>query len=234
MKDNDLENLALMMRKKILDISFSCGHSTHIGGALSMVEVMTVLYHNIMCFDPENPAWEGRDRFILSKGHGVLGYYPALLMAGIITEDVFNTFMQDGSDLIAHPVMNLDLGIESSNGSLGQGLSMALGIALAAQKQDKSFHTYSLVGDGETNEGSIWEAAMLASHLKLGNLTIIVDYNRMQNDGAGKDILLIDNMHERFKAFGWHVIDIDGHDIGQIVSAFQNQDQPKKPKANYR
>ncbi len=231
MKRNDIENMALEMRRKILDISFECGHSTHIGGALSMVEVMSVLYGQVLKFDPSNPRWPDRDRFILSKGHGVLGYYPALLMAGIISEEIFSTFLQDGTDLIAHPVMNMDLGIESSNGSLGQGLSMAVGIALAAKKQNKDYKTYTLISDGGANEGSIWEAAMLAAHLKLGNLTMIVDYNRMQNDGSGKDIIDVENMSERFKAFGWHIIDVDGHDVDQILDALQDGSEVDTPKA---
>jgi transketolase len=228
---NDLENMALTMRRKILDISHTCGHAVHIGGALSMVDIMAVLYGNVLRFDLKDPRWMDRDRFILSKGHGVLGYFPALLMAGMIPEEIFQTFLQDGSDLIAHPVMNLDLGIESSNGSLGQGLSMAVGIALAAKKKAKSFNTYVLIGDGESNEGSVWEATMLAAHLKLNNLTAIVDYNRMQNDGSGKDIINIDNMSERFAAFGWHVIEIDGHDVNQILEAFQDKSCADKPKA---
>lgn len=231
MKIDELEDMALFMRRKIIDVSHHCGLSTHVGGALSMVESMAVLYGHVMSFDPKNPRDPNRDRFILSKGHGVLGYYPALLAAGLITEEIFQTFQQDGSDLIAHPVMNLDLGIESSNGSLGQGLSMAIGIALAAKKQKKSYKTYVLIGDGEANEGSIWEALMLASHLKLENLCIVVDYNRMQNDGAGPDILNIDNMAERIKAFGWHTIDVDGHNIQELLSAFDNSEVLDKPKA---
>ena len=231
MKQNDLENMALEMRRKIIDISHDCGQSTHVGGALSMVEMMTVLYGHVLNFDAKNPRWEDRDRFILSKGHGVLGYYPALLLAGIISKETFDTFMVDGTDLIAHPVMNMDLGIESSNGSLGQGISMAVGIALAAKKKNKSYKTYTLIGDGESNEGSVWEAAMLAPHLGLDNLTVLVDYNRMQNDGAGKDIINIENMPERFHAFGWHTIEVDGHNISEIVKAFQNDSGDLKPKA---
>ena len=231
MKQNDLKNMAIEMRHKIINISHDCGHSTHVGGALSMVELMTVLFGHVLKFDADNPHWDDRDRFILSKGHGVLGYYPALLLSGIISEETFNTFMTNGTDLISHPVMNLDLGIESSNGSLGQGISMAVGISLAAKKKNKSYHTYALIGDGEANEGSVWEAAMLAPHLCLNNLTILVDYNRMQNDGAGKDIINIENMPERFKAFGWHTIEVDGHNINEIIDAFQDSSNVDKPKA---
>ncbi len=221
--------MASFMRRKIVDISYTSGTSTHIGGALSMVDIMAVLYGHVLNFDPKNPTWEDRDRFILSKGHGVLGFYPALLATDIISEEKFSSFQQNGSDLIAHPVMNLALGIESSSGSLGHGISMAVGLAYAAKLKNKEYHTYSLIGDGEANEGSVWEAAMLAAHLKLNNLTVILDNNKMQNDGAGSDVLSIDNFAERFAAFGWHTIEVDGHNISQIEQAF-NQRNNHKPK----
>jgi len=230
MTHSGIQETAKFMRRKIIEISHHSGTSTHVGGALSMVEVMAVLYGHVMRLDPKNPRWADRDRFILSKGHGVLGYFPALLAAGLITEEIFQTFQTNGSDLIAHPVMKLDLGIESSNGSLGQGLSMAVGIAIAAQRKNKSFHTYVLMGDGETNEGSVWEAAMLAAHQKLGNLTAIIDRNNMQNDGSGLDILDTGNLCERFKAFGWHAMDVDGHDINALVEAFETPGPSDKPK----
>lgn len=230
MNHSQIADMALFMRRKILDVSFQCGLTAHLGGGLSMVDAMAVLYGHVLRFDPTNPRWPDRDRFILSKGHGVLGYYSALLAAGIISEEVFNTFQANGSDLIAHPVMNLDLGIESSNGSLGQGLSMATGIALAARKQKKSFSTYVLMGDGECNEGSVWEAAMLAAHLGLESLTAIIDYNRLQSDGEGRSILFIDNLAERFRAFGWQAIDVDGHDVRALTDAFSLPTETGKPK----
>jgi len=226
-----IENFAYTMRKNIIEISYTSNTSTHVGGALSMTDLMATLYAHVLKIFPDNPHHKDRDRFILSKGHGVLGYFPALLSAGIISNDVFNTFQQNGSDLIAHPVMNMDLGIESSNGSLGQGLSMAVGIAEAAKRQGKSYKTYTLIGDGEANEGSIWEATMLAAHLKLDNLTMLVDYNRMQNDGAAKDILLVENLAERFDVFGWHVIEVDGHNVKEILEAFEAPHSHQKPKA---
>lgn len=227
----EIERMASFMRRKIADMSFSCGVSTHLGGGLSMVDIMAVLYGRILRYEPDNPRWEDRDRFILSKGHGVLGYYPALLAAGIISDEVFETFQADGSDLIAHPVMNLDLGIESSNGSLGHGLSMGVGIAYAAKKRGKAFNTYIFMGDGETNEGSVWEAVMLAPHLKLDNLTTVVDHNKMQSDGASKEVLEVTNMAERFASFGWYTLEVDGHDIGALVEAFEDSNSQGKPKA---
>jgi transketolase len=227
----ELTRMASFMRRKILDVSFSCGLTAHLGGGLSIVDSMAVLYGRILRLEVGNPRWEERDRFILSKGHGVLGYYAALLAAGFLSEEVFATFQANGSDLIAHPVMNLELGIESSNGSLGHGLSMGSGIALAARRRKKEFRTYVLLGDGECNEGSVWEAAMLAGHLKLDSLTAVVDQNGLQSDGASRAILDSPNLGERFGAFGWDVRDVDGHDIDALVHAFETPTVDGKPKA---
>jgi transketolase len=217
----EINVMAKAMRQKILEISHTCNQSAHLGGGLSMVEIMSVLYGRVLRFDPKNPRWQNRDRFILSKGHGVLGYFPALLLSGIISDEVIKTFKTNGSDLIAHPVMNLDLGIESSNGSLGQGLSMGVGIALAAKKKQSEFNTYIYMGDGECNEGSVWEAVMSAAQLGLDNLTAIVDYNKLQSDGDARQIIDLADLAAKFKSFGWDVQEIDGHDIAQIVNAFE-------------
>lgn len=223
--------MALLMRQKILEVSFHSGTSTHLGGALSMTEIMAVLYGHILNCQPENPRWSDRDRFILSKGHGVLGFFPALLAKGFISEAMFNSFQTNGSPLIAHPIMNLDLGIESSTGSLGQGLPMAVGIAKAAKRKQQSYHTYTLIGDGEANEGAIWEAIMLAAALKLDNLTLILDANGMQNDGKATDILNVQNFAERFASFGWMAIEVEGHNLAELLSAFKSPSTQQKPKA---
>jgi transketolase len=217
----EIQGMAKTMRHKILEISHTCNQSAHLGGGLSMVEVMAVLYGRVLRFKVGQPRWEERDRFILSKGHGVLGYFPALLVAGIINEDTFKTFKTNESDLIAHPVMNLDLGIESSNGSLGQGLSMGVGIAVAAKKKKSDFKVYVYMGDGECNEGSVWEAVMSAAQLGLDNLTAVVDYNKLQSDGDSRQIMDLADLAGKFKSFGWDVHEIDGHDIAQIVKAFE-------------
>ncbi|MGE4280054.1 MAG: transketolase [Magnetospirillum sp.] len=230
MSIDKIQAMALSMRRRMLEVSHQCGLTAHLGGGLSMVEAMACLYGQVLRFDANNPRWDGRDRFILSKGHGVLGYYAALWASGVISDDVFATFQANGGDLIAHPVLNLDLGIESSNGSLGQGLSMGIGIALAARKKDKDFRTYVLLGDGECNEGSVWEAAMLAAHLRLSKLTAIVDYNKLQSDGESRNILQVDNMAQRFAAFGWHAIEVDGHDVGQLLDAFAQSTTDERPK----
>lgn len=217
----EIQGMAKTMRQKILEISHNCNQSAHLGGGLSMVEVMAVLYGRVLRFKVGQPRWEERDRFILSKGHGVLGYFPALLVTGIISEDIFKTFKTNESDLIAHPVMNLDLGIESSNGSLGQGLSMGVGIAVAAKKKKSDFKVYVYMGDGECNEGSVWEAVMSAAQLGLDNLTAVVDFNKLQSDGDSRQIMDLADLAGKFKSFGWDVHEIDGHDIAQIVNAFE-------------
>ncbi|MGQ0709290.1 MAG: transketolase [Rhodoferax sp.] len=215
-----LATMARTMRQRILEISHACNLSAHLGGGLSMVEIMAVLYGGVLRVDPANPRWAQRDRFILSKGHGVLGYYAALRTAGFIDEATFASFQTNGSALIAHPVMNLDLGIESSNGSLGQGLSMAVGIALAARKRGAAYRSYVLLGDGECNEGSVWEAVMSAAQLRLGSLTAIVDYNRLQSDGAAENIIDLGDLGRKFGEFGWQVLDVDGHSLPELLAAF--------------
>jgi len=215
-----LHTMAHFMRTRIMDISHRCALSAHLGGGLSMVEILATLYGSVLRVRPQEPRWDDRDRFILSKGHGVLGYFAALLAAGFISEEVFATFQSNESDLIAHPVLNLDLGIESSNGSLGHGLSMAIGICLAAKKKGKDFRTFVMMGDGECNEGSVWEAVMSAAQLQLDNLTAIVDYNRLQSDGDSRKIIEFGDLAAKFRCFGWNVSEVDGHDLGQLLNAF--------------
>jgi transketolase len=225
MELSEIQAMAKTMRKKILDISYACNLSTHLGGGLSMVDLMATLYGRVLRFDPYNPHWEERDRFILSKGHGVLGYFSALLVSGVIDEATYRTFQTNESDLIAHPV-----GIESSNGSLGQGLSMGVGIALACKKKQNDINVYVYMGDGECNEGSVWEAVMSAAQLKLDNLTAVVDYNKLQSDGDARQIIDLGDLAKRFESFGWEVHEIDGHDITQIINAFETTTQTRLPK----
>jgi len=226
-----VERIAKRMRRKILDIAFSCNLSAHIGGALSIVDITATLYSVILKYDPTKPIWEERDRFILSKGHGALGYYSALLEAGFISEEVFNTFQVNGSDLTAHPVMNLSLGIESSNGSLGHGLSLAVGLALAAKKMEKRHNIYVLLGNGECNEGAVWEAVMAASHFKLDNLTAIVDNNGYQNDSErSKEIMDCGDIGAKWESFGWNLLSVDGHNISQLIDAFVEHNVEHIPK----
>ncbi|MFM0034024.1 transketolase [Paraburkholderia strydomiana] len=230
MNYSDIENMAHLMRQKILEVSHHCNLSTHLGGGLSMVEIMATLYARQLRYDRTNPHWPERDRFILSKGHGVLGYFSALRAAEIIDETVYSSFQTNDSDLIAHPVMNMDLGIESSNGSLGQGLSMAIGIALAAKKKQRAHKTYVLLGDGECNEGSVWEAVMSAAQLRLDNLVAMIDYNKLQSDGDATQIMDLQDLAGKFRSFMWDVHEVDGHDIGQLLAAFEAPQVPGRPR----
>jgi transketolase len=218
------------MRKRILDIGFLCDGSAHFGGGLSIVEIVATLYGAILKYEVGNPNWPGRDRFILSKGHGVLGFYPALVEVGIVPEEIFSQFKKNEADLIAHPVMNLALGIESSNGSLGQGLSMGVGLAWAAKYKQNSHRIFILLGDGECNEGSVWEAAMSAAHYKLDNLFAIVDYNKFQSDGQSENILKSDSLADKWRSFGWDVMEVDGHSIDEIYTAIQRSSESVAPR----
>jgi transketolase len=183
-----------------------------------------------MTYRADEPTWDGRDRFILSKGHGVLGFFPALVEAGILSEEKFNTFKKDESDLIAHPVMNLSLGIESSNGSLGQGLSMGVGLALAAIRKKASHRVYVLLGDGECNEGMVWESAMCGAHYRLSNLTAIVDRNGFQSDGESAKVMNEESLSDKWRSFGWDVRDVDGHNVAALLDAFRTPTDGR-PKA---
>lgn len=220
---------ALDIRKRILKMAYECGKSAHLGGSLSMVELLTVLYRDVMKYRFDNPRWEDRDRFVLSKGHCVLALYAALTECGVIGEEEARTFLQNGSRLGSHPVMDLDIGIESSAGSLGQGISMAVGLAKAAKLKGRNYKVYVLIGNGECNEGSVWEAAMLAAQWKLDNLTVILDNNGLQSDGKSADIIELSHIKERFEAFGFHAASVDGHDEGEILNAF-NTEIKQKPR----
>ena len=225
-----IEDMATKMRRMILDMSHSCDRSAHIGGGLSAVDITATLYGAVLKFDIQNTAWEDRDRFIMSKGHGALGYYSALSAAGFIPEEIIATYQTNESDLTAHPVMNLPLGIESSNGSLGQGLSMGVGLALAAKRKAKKHGVYVLLGNGECNEGAVWEAVMSAAHYKLDNLTAIVDNNGLQNDGESDTIMASGDVEARWSSFGWNVRSVNGHDIQELYDAFVAGTVQGKPK----
>jgi transketolase len=225
-----IHDLSKKIRKNILDASFLAGHkSAHIGGALSSVEIISVLFHSILKLNKKNFRSENRDRFILSKGHACLVLYSALLEKGFISKEEFKTFEMPNSNLLGHPVRNIELGIEFSNGSLGMGLSLGVGLALAALKKKKNYKTFVLMGDGECNEGSVWEAAMCAKKYNLKNLTTIIDLNGYQQTGLTKDIMGIYDISKIWKSFGWETIEIDGHDIKKLLKIFRTVN--KKPKA---
>lgn len=217
------------VRKRILKMANACGRNAHIGGSLSMVDLLTVLYRDVLKYDFSNPASEDRDIFILSKGHCVLALDAVLRECGVINEEEEATFLQDGSKFGSHPVMYVEHGIESSSGSLGQGVSMAVGLAKAAKIKNTGKKIYTLIGNGECDEGSVWEAVMLSAQWQLDNLTIILDNNGIQSDGPSDNIISMSNMAERFAAFGMKAIEIDGHDEDAILKAF-NADTDGKPK----
>ena len=215
----NIEELSKQMRRILLEVSFKCGQSAHIGGALSIIEVLAVLYEEILDIDLKNP----KDRFILSKGHGFLGLLSALYCKGYIKKEEFLTFQSNGSEFIAHPIINSKYGIESSNGSLGQGLSFGVGLALSYKKKKKDKNIYVLVGDGECYEGAIWEAAITATESCLNNLFVIVDCNGFQNDGAIKDSMIFEKMKSKWAGFGWNTIPCDGHKINDLSEAFKKK-----------
>ena len=232
MTEQELRVHARKIRKGALKAAFSCGTSAHLGGGLSLVEILSVLYGTVMNTAQRTLPYEERDRFILSKGHGVLGLYTALAEFGIITQEQLATFQQDGSDLIAHPVMKEELGLESSSGSLGQGISMGVGLALAAKKKGYAYRTFVLCGNGECNEGSVWEAAMSAVQFGLDNFTLVIDNNHMQSDGASEAILdMSDRYGMMLRAVGFEVIEVDGHDVAALTEAFQKEREGGKPRA---
>jgi transketolase len=215
-----IEDLARRIRKHAIIMAFSAGSlGAHLGPGLSIADIIATLYGAVLNFDPQNPYWEERDRFILSKGHGTLGYYPVLAESGYFTIGELYTFEKNEGFLPGQPVMNIEKGIEASSGSLGLGLSLASGMAYANKKLHRKNLVYVLLGDGECNEGTVWEAAMSSAHLKLNNLIAIVDRNQMQSDGASADVLNMYNFSEKWSSFGWEVIEIDGHHIEQIYDA---------------
>lgn len=220
---------ALDMRKDVLRMALKAGSAgAHLGGALSMIEIMAVLYLHILRLKPSEPMWDGRDRFILSKGHCVMAQYAALKQVGILSGDDLNTFEEPDSPLISHATMCPEKGIELSTGSLGQGLSMGIGMALALRlSQYHDARVFVLLGDGECNEGSVWEAAMAAPHLGLYNIIAIVDENKMQLDGNTCDIMPLRDLKEKWISFGWNVREVDGHDVGALTEALsQTTSQP--------
>lgn len=209
------------IRRKIVSTAFECGESVHLGGALSMVDILSVLFSGVIKYDSENLTSSDRDIFILSKGHCVIGYYSAMNVFGLMSDAVIETFQKDGSHLIAHPVKNIDLGIESSNGSLGQGLSFSLGLALGMRLDGRADRSvFVLMGDGECNEGSVWESAASAAELKVGNLIAIVDVNGFRNDGVNHTYKSAVDFKNAWNSFGWNVLEVDGHDHMMLHSAF--------------
>ncbi len=215
----ELERIAREVRKDIVRMTNAAG-SGHPGGSLSSTDILTALYFGLLRHDPANPRWDGRDIFILSKGHAAPALYSVLAAAGYFPKNELITLRKIGSRLQGHAHTGVP-GVEVSTGSLGQGLSIACGIALASRLDGSRRRIVALLSDGENDEGQTWEAAMFASHRRLDNITVFVDRNGIQNDGFTKDILDTTPLDEKWKAFGWNVISINGHDFSQIIDAYR-------------
>ncbi|OHB97660.1 MAG: transketolase [Planctomycetes bacterium RIFCSPHIGHO2_12_39_6] len=221
-----LEERAKIIRRYVIKMLAKAG-SGHPGGSLSAVDLLVVLFYNKMRHNPQQPKWQDRDRFILSKGHGCPALYAILADMGYFSVDKLETLRQFGSILQGHPCMKTTPGIEISSGSLGQGLSVGLGIALAAKLDKKDYRTYVMLGDGEIEEGQIWEAAMAASHYKAENLCAILDQNELQIDGFIHDVMSSHPIPAKWRSFGWHVIEINGHNYKAIIDAYNEAEKTK-------
>ena len=222
MKITDIKQLqekAKEVRKGIIEAVYS-NKSGHPGGSLSIADIMTVLYFNQMNIDEKNPKWEDRDRLVLSKGHRSPALYSCLANRGFFDVEKLKTFRNINSNLQGHPDMNKVPGVDISSGSLGQGLSCANGMAIAGKMDNKNYRVYCILGDGEIEEGQVWEAAMASNKYKLDNLCVIVDNNNLQIDGTIEEVMSSYPIDEKFKSFGFQVINIDGHNIQEIIDAF--------------
>ena len=226
MTNLELQKMANEVRKGIVTATHAakCGHP---GGSLSAADIYTYLYFEEMNIDPKNPKKEDRDRFVLSKGHTAPGLYSALANRGYFPVEDLTTLRKLGSYLQGHPCLQHVPGVDMSSGSLGQGISAAVGMALGARMQGKTNRVYTLIGDGESEEGQVWEACMFAGHRKLDNLCVILDYNGLQIDGKLEDVCSAEPFEDKFKAFRFHVINIDAHDFDQIRAAFKEARETK-------
>ncbi|MCD6568043.1 MAG: transketolase [Dehalococcoidia bacterium] len=216
----DLEETARKLRRHVITMITAAG-SGHPGGSLSAADIITALYFKVMRHNPKDPQWQDRDRFILSKGHAAPVLYAALAESGYFPVEELKTLRKLDSCLQGHTDRNLTPGVEMSAGSLGMGLSFAIGVALAARLDTKTYRTYVLLGDGECDEGQIWEAALSAAHFKLDNITAIIDRNGIQLTDWTRNVMNLEPLSQKWQAFGWHVIEIDGHDFRQILTALE-------------
>jgi transketolase len=227
----ELQAIAKRMRREIIEMIGTAG-SGHPGGSLSAVELVVELFFNTMRLDPHNPSWPDRDRFILSKGHAAPVLYSAMAERGYTPIDQLNTLRKFGSIYQGHPDVRFIPALDASTGSLGEGVSLGIGMALAARMDGRPYRTYVMLGDGESQEGQVWEAAMAASFHKIDNLVVIVDYNKIQLDGFVKDIMEVAPLADKWRAFGWHTLEIDGHDPVAVRKAFEEAAATKgKPTA---
>ncbi len=216
-----LKAAADWIRRKAVDMAYLAGsHGAHLGGSLSSVEIYAVLYGKALRFRKEEPDWPERDRFIAGKEHGRLSEYAAMAWAGILEETILDTYLEDGGKLTGHP-RDLSLGLEYSSCSLGMALPVAAGMALAAKRMGKGHHVYTLMGDGELQEGSMWEAFLCAGHYRLDNLCAVIDRNRLSSDGETEKLMALGDIGAKLEAFGWRCVHADGHDVRSLALAFE-------------
>lgn len=220
MEINNSISLAKEIRKKSLRMVYQA-KASHIGGALSMVDILSVLYSSVLKYDSSDPHWSERDRFILSKGHSCVSFYSTLALCGFFPLEELNEYGNNGSRLLSHTTHYVP-GVELSAGSLGHGFPVACGVALAAKRKKENYQTFVLVGDGEMDEGSNWEALLFAAHFELDNLCLIIDYNKIQSLGATNDVLKLEPLKSKLEAFNWNVLQVDGHNHDEILQAFTN------------
>ena len=223
----ELEGRARGLRCDVVKMCHYAG-SGHPGGSLSAADMVAALYFHFMRLDPKNPKWEDRDRFIMSKGHACPVQYAALSRRGFFPEEVLWTLRKFESPLQGHPDMKSTRGLDMTSGSLGNGLSIGVGMALGARIAKKDFRVYVILGDGEIQEGLVWEGAMAAAHFQLDSLTAMVDYNKLQIDGENKDVMGLEPLVGKWQQFGWHTIEIDGHDMAEVVRAIEEAQSTKR------
>lgn len=230
--ENELKEISYELRKKIIQLSFD-NRASHVGGAMSILDILVVLYFQIINKNPQDSHWSERDRVFYSKGHACMALYTVLQKAGYFSEEELDTFTKNGSIFTSH-VNHKVAGVELSTGSLGHALNVACGVALSGKIKNQKWNVYTVLSDGELNEGSNWEAIMFAPHHKLNNLTLIIDYNKIQSFGTTKEVLDLDyssSLVEKLKAFGWDTFEIDGHNYTQIIHTFQATKHALKPRA---
>jgi len=228
----EIEEKCRLIRKYAIEMTVNVEGGVHFGPAYSIVEILGALYFDIMKHDPKNPEWEDRDRFILSKGHGCATLYPALAMTGYFPIEDLNKYDENGSFLGMHPSIDVEHGLEASTGSLGQGISIGAGIAMAGKIKKKDFRTFVLVGNGECNEGQVWECALSSAQYCLDNLVVIVDDNGMQCDHESRTICDLGDQVAKWRSFGWQAEEVDGHDIEQLLLVLSEKRMPiNKPLA---
>lgn len=229
-KIKELKRIAVRIREDIVRTSRDCSEGVHVGGSLSMAEILSVLFFAIARLDPKNPSWEKRDRIILSKGHGNVGFASAMAHKGFFALDELNRFDMLNAPLSMHVDKHRMPGVEISSGSLGHGLPVSVGIALGGKLDKADWEVYCILGDGELMEGSVWEAIMSAHHFKLDNLTAIVDRNRFSLDGPTEEIMSLEPLAKKFTDFGWFVLEVNGHSVEELLKAFATPTENHRPK----